>query len=90
MRHIPYVTPFTSSQQSRAHILLEEPSWQQLSYVFVFVLFWALKKRIPLKICILSCCFLLFFLLLNKRSVEPFVRFNSLIILIRPSRLTGS
>ena len=39
----------------RAHILLEAPSWQQLSDWFVFVLFVALKKRIPLKICTLSC-----------------------------------
>ena len=35
--------------------LLGEPNWQQLSYLFVFVLFVALKKRIPSKMCLLSC-----------------------------------
>ena len=38
-----------------SYILLEEPDWQQLMYLFVFVLFVALKKRIPPKIGILSC-----------------------------------
>ena len=42
-------------RQSQAHILLEEPSWQQLCYVFVFELFVASKKGIPSKNCILSC-----------------------------------
>ena len=35
--------------ESRSHILLEEPNRHQLSYLFVFVLFVALKKRIPSK-----------------------------------------
>ena len=41
--------------KKNAHILLEEPNWWQLSYMFVFGLFVALKKGIPSKICILSC-----------------------------------
>ena len=42
---------------SHAHIPLEKPNWQQLSYSYVFVLFvfLKLKKRILSKICILSC-----------------------------------
>ena len=55
MRHIPYVTPFTFVRLSHANILLEEPNWQHLSYLFVFVFFVALEKRIPSKNCILSC-----------------------------------
>ena len=46
---------FTSVRQSPALIFLEEPKWQQLSDLFVFVLFMALKKGIPLKMCTLSC-----------------------------------
>ena len=38
--------------QSRTHIVLEEPNRQHLNYLFVFVLFEALKKRIHSKICI--------------------------------------
>ena len=37
------------------HILLEAPNWQQLSDLFVIVLFVALQKRIPLKTVTLSC-----------------------------------
>ena len=37
---------------SLAHILLEAPNCHQLPDLFVYVLFVALKKRIPLKICI--------------------------------------
>ena len=55
MRHIPHVTHFTCLRQSRAHIRLEEPNWQQQSDLFVFVLFVALKKRIPSKIGTVSC-----------------------------------
>ena len=36
-------------------MILETPKRQQQSYLFVFVLFVALKKRIPLEICILFC-----------------------------------
>ena len=39
---------------SRTHILLKGPNRHQLSYLFVFVLFVALKKRIPWKMCTLS------------------------------------
>ena len=42
----------TDQKHTKGHILLEEPSWQQL---FVFVLFVDLKKRILSKICILLC-----------------------------------
>ena len=38
-----------------AHILMEAPNRQQLSDLLVSVLFVTLKKRIPSKICILSC-----------------------------------
>ena len=48
--------------QSLAHILLEEPNRPAAAKLLVFVLFVALKKRIPSKICWLSC-------LLKKRSV---------------------
>ena len=53
------------SVHSVSHILLEEPNWQQLSYLFVFVLIVALKKRIPSNICILSCFVWLKSVLLN-------------------------
>ena len=36
-------------------IVLVEPNWQQLSYLFVFVFFMALRKRIHTKSCILLC-----------------------------------
>ena len=42
-------------RQSRAHILLEEPNWQQLNDLFVFGFSVALKKRVASKVCILSC-----------------------------------
>ena len=45
----------TDMQVWRAHILLEEPNRRQLSCPFVFVLFVTLKKRIPSKMCVLSC-----------------------------------
>ena len=47
-------------RQTRAHIRLEEAKRQQLSYMFVFVLIVAVKKKIPSQICVLSCfvCFL--------------------------------
>ena len=41
--------------RQRAHILVEEPNGQQQSYLFVFVWFLALKKRIPSEIGKLSC-----------------------------------
>ena len=40
--------------QSRAHFLSQESTWRQISDLFVFVLFVALKKKIPSKISILS------------------------------------
>ena len=48
-------SPFTTGNVPvLCHILLEAPNWQQLSDLFAFVLFVALKKRIPWKMCILS------------------------------------
>ena len=41
--------------QSRTHFLQQELKWQRINELFVFVLFVALKKRIPSKMCILSC-----------------------------------
>ena len=41
--------------QSRAHTLWGEPNRQQLSALFVFVWFVALKEIIPSKICFQSC-----------------------------------
>ena len=55
------------SYTHRAHILLEEPNRHQTSYLFVFVSFVALKKRILSKICIHT----VLFCIIEKRSVEP-------------------
>ena len=57
---------------SPAHIHLEAPNWHQLSDLFVSlflesVLFLALKRSIPLKICA--------FCLIKQRSVYSFVCF---------------
>ena len=46
---------FWSIFWSHAYNIPEEPNWQQLWFLFVFVLFVALNKRILYKICILSC-----------------------------------
>ena len=54
---------------SLTHTLLEVPIWQPSSYVFVFVLFVALKKRIPSKICVRSCFVWLKSVLFNFLSV---------------------
>ena len=49
----PSCCQFGSSKTKGALILLEEPNRQQL--LFVFVLFMALKNKIPSKICVPSC-----------------------------------
>ena len=48
----------TNNTKTKKDILLEEPNWQQLSDLFVFVLFLALKKRSVLfnPLCVSDLC----------------------------------
>ena len=79
MRHIPYVTLFTHVRQSVSCThprKVDEPNRQQISYLFVFVLFVAWRREFPWKFafrfissdwkafrldfCVLFCFFNLF------------------------------
>ena len=52
------------------HQYTEEPSLQQISYLFVFYNVRGLKKRITLNICILSCFVPLESILFNKNCYK--------------------